>query len=500
MVCCCLLLLSAAMTTDEDWQQLLQPLDPEEDDYCQHKIRSAKRAARSELSVTRGEWAKHGYAASDILSTDGITDAVSRVHVSDLTLEQFVSQYEAPRVPVVLTGLTDAWPAQQEWTPRRLLEQYKEHRFKVGSDDDGYPVRMRFDHFLRYCSVYPHHAAADDSPLYIFDGTYGDRTASKSILEQYSVPQLFPEDIFGLVGERRRPPYRWFVMGPARSGTGLHVDPLATSAWNALLYGHKRWALFPPDTPKELLLPKEPKVEREAVSWFSTIYPRTQQPGWPAAKPLDIIQRPGEAVFVPHGWWHAVLNLDLTIAVTHNYVSSTNFAAAWQRARKGRPKMSAKLLAALQQKRPDLAAKVDAAVAAGGAAGKGGANNSSSSSSSNSSSSSSSSRSSSSSSSDEEDFKRRKERQQDKRQKVDAEVTAHVQQQQQQPQQQQPPQQQQQGQDDPCCSKDQSQLQQPEQTAAAAAGCGPGSAAAAADGGLMAGQQQGQHRQGVPCL
>jgi hypothetical protein len=45
-------------------------------------VRAAKRAARSELSVSKGEWRKHGYAESDLLSTAGIVDQVERVHCS----------------------------------------------------------------------------------------------------------------------------------------------------------------------------------------------------------------------------------------------------------------------------------------------------------------------------------------------------------------------------------------------------------------------------------
>ena len=100
----------------------------------------------------------------------------------------------------------------------------------------------------------------DDTPLYIFDASFGE--ARPCFLHDYSSPTLFDEDLMALSTDddasiddnETRPPFRWFLLGARGSGTDIHRDPPNTAAWNALLSGRKRWALFPPHlTPEEVV-------------------------------------------------------------------------------------------------------------------------------------------------------------------------------------------------------------------------------------------------------
>ena len=82
----------------------------------------------------------------------------------------------------------------------------------------------------------------DDGPLYLFDKAFADRSAT--LAGDYAVPPAFQEDLFALLG-RNRPDHRWLIVGPARSGSTFHVDPNATSAWNACVRGRKLWCAVP---------------------------------------------------------------------------------------------------------------------------------------------------------------------------------------------------------------------------------------------------------------
>ncbi|KAE8731275.1 F-box protein [Hibiscus syriacus] len=163
-------------------------------------------------------------------------------------------------------------------------------------------------------------------PLYIFDEKFGE--SAPGLLEDYNVPQIFQEDFFDVLDRDSRPPLRWLIIGPERSGASWHVDPALTSAWNTLLCGSKRWALYPPGrVPLGVTVhvnDEDGDVNIDTLSssqWWLDYYPLLADED----KPIECTQLPGEKIFVPSGWWHCVLNLEATVAVTQNFVNSRNF-------------------------------------------------------------------------------------------------------------------------------------------------------------------------------
>ncbi len=62
-------------------------------------------------------------------------------------------------------------------------------------------------------------------------------------------------------------------------------------------------------------------------------------------------------MYVPHGWWHAVLNVTHTVGITQNYCSRRNFDDVWRATRSGRKKMACTWLRKLGEVHPKLAAR-----------------------------------------------------------------------------------------------------------------------------------------------
>lgn len=256
--------------------------------------------------------------------TTKIPSANRIARLPDLTYTEFAESWVTK--PFILTEPVKQWPIYRTWDLDFLREKYSDVAFRAEAVD--WPLRT----YLEYMSA----CDGDESPLYLFDRafaekmqlTVGDNSSSSSATDptpDYTPPTCFGPDAFTHLGSSR-PDHRWLIIGPARSGSTFHQDPNATSAWNAVLRGKKYWILFPPSS-SSAQRPPPPGVyvseDRSEVTsplsiaeWFLEFHAAARAtPGC-----VEGICEAGEVVYVPSGWFHLVLNLEESIAVTQNLV------------------------------------------------------------------------------------------------------------------------------------------------------------------------------------
>jgi histone arginine demethylase JMJD6 len=158
------------------------------------------------------EWVEDNYYKRQdkaLSLPEGFKDEIERVHVNDITVEEFVEKFERPSRPVIIQGIADTWPAFKKWTFRKLLKKYADSKFKIGESDSGKKLKVTLKEYLEY-TMYNR----DDSPLYLFESSLEEHPEAKKMMNDYKPGKFFDDLFVELLGEKKAPPHRWFLIGP----------------------------------------------------------------------------------------------------------------------------------------------------------------------------------------------------------------------------------------------------------------------------------------------
>jgi hypothetical protein len=237
--------------------------------------------------------------------------AIPRRSINDLTPSSFSAEFAEPGTPLILTDLVPTWLAYSKWTTERLRKEHGSTIMRAEAFD------LPLATYLDYSSNLP---PGTENPLYLFSSLFPN-----SLGKDFERPSVFGEDLLQLLPAHVRPTSTWLVLGPARSASTFHVDPNGTGAYNAVISGRKKWIFFPPTVspPGVFKSPDggEVTAPRTLLEWFLDFYAAAKEPG---SGMLEAVCEAGECMFVPGGWWHAVLNLEDSVALTSNFCAEAD--------------------------------------------------------------------------------------------------------------------------------------------------------------------------------
>jgi hypothetical protein len=268
-------------------------------------------------------------------------DALPRIPCN-ISRQEFYETYETTRTPVMLVGCDKQWPAHEAWKDIPTLLK----RFDNSSQWEV-PRDMSWGDFQDF---YVEDVKEGHAGFRVFSQLKAGYR-SNEISKDYAVPKPFQGgDMYKMLPSYENftfpsgyGPMHWFIMGSYGTGTGPHIDPHSTDAWNTLVHGHKWWIIYPKrprviteDETKCFVPCSDPEVPGtvnggQEKAWYSSVgrYAHKMYYGHDEAA-VQVLQNAGETIYLPYGMVHSVLNMDETIAITQNYGAQGNFEEVWK--------------------------------------------------------------------------------------------------------------------------------------------------------------------------
>lgn len=239
------------------------------------------------------------------------SDGVDRLHINELDDEAFARHYIEGSRPLLIADGAQSWPATRKWSSPYLRQIIGDSRVALRYNDAGIFDYNRQDPQGRVNSV----NVSVDEAISLIQST----DIPRHYIQQQGIRKCFPElapDIAvpSLVTSRHTVLENlWF--GAQFCKTPLHYD-LADNLFSQIV-GRKRVLLFAPHK-SDCLYPAVGQTHAHC-SRVNVFDPDPQEfPLFQQALPPDaeIVLQPGNMLYIPYRWWHAIESLDVSISVS----------------------------------------------------------------------------------------------------------------------------------------------------------------------------------------
>ena len=233
-------------------------------------------------------------------------------NAADLSQKDFNEKYLKPQKPVLLKGLANMQPAGKKWTIDWFNETIgdlkiavfdnneKRHVYSTTVDPD---FKMPFGEFLDIITK--------DEPSSVRMFRYNLYKQNPELRKDFSCTSFInypPMNSFGFM-----------FLGGKGTDVRLHYDVDNSNVLLTQISGSKRVVLYPPSESKFLY-----KVPYNTHSLADLKNPDFEKfPGLQYAKGYEIIQEPGDGLFMPSGHWHYNTYLEGGISVAFRRLAHT---------------------------------------------------------------------------------------------------------------------------------------------------------------------------------